>query len=106
MAKSITDPRLLDYEPDTGDTVWFHSDPTGTEYVVERVSDVEPLVEFNKAVINKDHGRWGDGKIVAQWPPVVTAELMRKGIWGDQERMRAWLNDRDNSVWRVRPGRV
>lgn len=106
MAKSITAPRLLDYEPDTGDTVWFHSDPTGTEYVVERVSNVEPLVEFNKAAVNKDHGRWGDGRVVAQFPMTVYAELLTSGVLRDPERMKKWLNDRDNSVWRVRPGRV
>lgn len=106
MAQSVTDPRLLDYEPDTGDTVWFHSDADGQNYVVERVSNVEPLVEFNKAVVNMDHPRWGDGKVVAQFPMVVYEELRKKGILNDQQAMAKWLNDRDNAAWRVRPGRV
>ena len=103
---SITDRRLLDYDPETGDTVWFHSDVDGQKYVVERVSDVEPLIEFNKAAINKDHGRWGDGKVVAQFPMTIYAELLTSGKIHDQKAMKAWLNDSDNAHFRVRPGRV
>lgn len=106
MAQSITDPRLLSYDPDTGDTVWFHSDASGQNFVVERVSDVEPLVEFNKVAVNKDHGGWGDGRMVAQFPMTVYEELRKAGILHDQKAMAKWLNDRDNLAWRIRPGKI
>jgi hypothetical protein len=37
---------------------------------------------------------------------VVVNRLMNEGIWGDDQRMRRWLNDRDNRAFRTSGGRV
>ena len=43
---------------------------------------------------------------VARIPAVIVNELMRQGIWGNAERMTAWLNDPDHKVWRTGGGTV
>ena len=106
MAKSITDRRLLSHDRETGVTEYFYSDADGQNFVIERIEDVEPLIEFNKAVANKDHGRWGDGKVVASFPMSIWAAEQAKGTWQDQKANKRWHNDPDNRVFRVRPGRV
>ena len=103
---SITDKRYLGRDSLTGAVEYFYSDAEGKNFTIVRTEDVEPLVQFNKAVVNKDHGRWGDGKIVAQFPMSIWWENQQKGVWQDQKSNKAWHNDPDNRVFRVRPGRV
>ena len=103
---SITDPRYLGHDPLTGAVEYFYSDAEGKEFTIVRTEDVEPLVEFNKAVVNKDHGRWGDGKVVAQFPMSIWWENQKRGVWDAQKACKRWHNDPSNRVFRVRPGRV
>ena len=37
---------------------------------------------------------------------VERLEEEKKGIADDNKKMKAWLNDRDNVLFRTRPGRV
>lgn len=106
MAQSITAPRLLEHDPSTGVTEWFHSNADGTEFTIERVENVTGLIETNKALANDDHGQWGDGQLVASFPMSVWWDLKQRGILDDPKAYRRWLNDADNKVWRIRPGKV
>ena len=84
-----------------------YDEATGTAYI-ERVQDVESIVEANKALYNLSDGvpHFGDGKRVASIPIVVWDELTRLGIADDPVALRAWLNDADNRAFRTLPGRV
>ena len=43
---------------------------------------------------------------VARIPMVVVEQMMREGIWGDQDRMREWLNKAENAPFRTTKGKV
>lgn len=43
---------------------------------------------------------------LARVPIALHIDLVRKGIWGDKQRMKAWLNDPDNRFFRSSGGRV
>jgi hypothetical protein len=52
-------------------------------------------------------GSWkGDMHHVATIPMSIYAELVQKGITRDPARMKQWLNDRDNRVFRIKDGTV
>jgi hypothetical protein len=43
---------------------------------------------------------------VARIPLIVVEQMMREKIWGNQERMKEWLNHPDNTAWRTTKGKV
>ena len=43
---------------------------------------------------------------VARIPLVVVEQMMREKVWGNQERMKEWLNHPDNTAWRTTKGKV
>jgi hypothetical protein len=109
--------RLFDYNPVFGITRYSYYDPDKDELHIETVQDVEPLLELNKAQFNStdEHARYADGmNKVATIPLHILEDLIQKGILvpgkhGDgngNKRFKAWLNDRDNRLFRTRPGRL
>lgn len=99
--------RLLSKNPDSGISQYFVSDTDGS-FRLETVQNVTPHIEAAKASYNSidERARWGDMAHVARIPISVYQELKRKGIADDPKRMKAWLNDRDQRAFRVRPGKV
>ena len=61
---------------------------------------------------NTSHGKAsykGDSQFshrVARIPMVMVEQMMRDGIWGDQDRMREWLNNPENAPFRTTKGKV
>jgi hypothetical protein len=105
--------RHFDYDPFAQATETFYFDHTDDTFIIDRVVDVEPVMEFNKALANATPDRWqGDWHHVAKIPDVVMANLAKQGIVTaagrilDLPKFKAWLNDRENQAWRTRPGRV
>lgn len=98
--------RILDVTPSAIET--HHYDDVEDVFHIETVEDVEPLMDHNKWLSNNTPGSWkGDGfHRIATIPATVLAELRQKGILKDMARFRAWLNERDNQVFRTRRGRV
>ena len=43
---------------------------------------------------------------VARIPLIVVEQMMREKVWGNQERMKEWLNHPDNTAWRTTKGKV
>jgi len=43
---------------------------------------------------------------VAELPAIIVNRLIREGIWGDQKKMRQWLNDPDHRDFRTGGGRL
>lgn len=103
----MSDTRVFDHMGDV--TEMFHYDNVDESFTIETLQDVEPLIEVNKAQYNgaPEVGRFrGDMHKVASIPLTIYYDLKRKGVIDDPKRMKAWLNDPDNRVFRTMPGRV
>lgn len=86
----------------------FHYDESEKKATIVSTQDVEPILDNNKRLQN-----WNDGyspsrelRRVASIPLVVVDDLIKRGIWNDKKKMRAWLNDSQNRFFRTAPGRV
>jgi hypothetical protein len=103
--------RLLDYDPITKTTQWYHYDEITGDIGLETEQDVTAIVEHNKSIFNQFDERtpWkGDkGHHVASIPMTIYNELAKiSNNFKDEKVIRKWLNDPDNRVFRVRPGVV
>ena len=102
--------RVLDSDPATGVTQWFHFDDITGNFGLETQQDVTALIESTKGAFNPVGERepWkGDLHKVASIPMVIYNELAKiSNNFKDQRVVRKWLNDKDNRVFRTRPGRV
>lgn len=99
--------RLFDIDPLTGAVETFHMDDDADHFTINRAEDITAIVEHNKWLDNATPGNWrGDMHRVASIPAVIVQELQQSGILRDPERLREWLNDPDNRVFRTRAGRV
>ena len=87
-----------------------HADGSGA---IETVQDITQTVEENKFNYRERSGtRWKHFQNhVASIPTAIYYKLMRDGIIDDindpeMERLKRWLNDPDNQVFRTRDGRL
>ena len=87
----------------------LHEDLSDGALTVENAQEVDGIIEETKARYNTydERAPWtGDMHLVAQIPMVTMMELHRRGIVDDPKAFKKWLNDRDNRVFRTRPGRI
>jgi hypothetical protein len=102
--------RVLDYDPATGITQWFHFDEITGDIGLETKQDVTAIIEGTKGEFNpvEERAPWkGDVHKVASIPMSIYNELMKITNNGkDQKAFSKWMNDPDNRVFRTRPGRV
>jgi len=103
--------RIISADPVVKKAKRFHKgQDEGSEYYIEEVQDVEDIIELNKAEYasyrkaTDAHAEMGDH--YARIPAVVWGDLLRKGIARDNKRLLKWLDDRDNLLFRRRPGRL
>ena len=92
-----------------------HADGDGG-IIIETRQDSSDILEQNKKEYNSfdEKARWSDdmfGNKIASIPLTVIDDLNAKGIMRgfavlDEKRFRAWLNERDNRVFRTRTGVV
>lgn len=92
-----------------------HADGDGG-IVIETRQDISDILEQNKKEYNSfdERAKWSDelfGNKVASIPMTVIDDLNAKGIMRgfavlDEKRFKAWLNERDNRVFRTRTGVV
>jgi hypothetical protein len=92
-----------------------HADGEGG-IVIQTRQDITDIVEQNKKEYNSydEKARWSDnlfGNKIASIPMTVIDDLNKQGIMRgfavlDEKRFRAWLNERDNRVFRTRTGVV
>ena len=92
-----------------------HADGDGG-IVIETRQDISDILEQNKKEYNSfdERARWSDelfGNKVASIPMTVIDDLNKQGIMRgfavlDEKRFKAWLNERDNRVFRTRTGVV
>jgi hypothetical protein len=92
-----------------------HADGDGG-IIIETKQDISDILEQNKKEYNSydERAKWSDhlfGNKVASIPLTVIDDLNKLGIMRgfavlDEKRFRAWLNERDNRVFRTRTGVV
>jgi len=92
-----------------------HSDGEGG-IIIETRQDITDILEQNKKEYNSydERAKWSDnlfGNKVASIPMTVIDDLNKQGIMRgfavlDEKRFKAWLNERDNRVFRTRTGVV
>jgi hypothetical protein len=92
-----------------------HADGDGG-IVIQTVQDITDILEQNKKEYNSydERSRWSDelfGNKIASIPMTVIDDLNKQGIMRgfavlDEKRFKAWLNERDNRVFRTRTGVV
>jgi hypothetical protein len=100
---------VYDVDPAAGMVETIHLDETFDRLILETSQDVTPLIEENRAFMADTDERApfkGDLVRVASIPMNLFMELDRIGITRDPAAFRRWLNDRDNSVFRTRPGTI
>lgn len=100
--------RLLSKNPETGIAQYYVSDPMEGKFRLETVQNVTPYLEAAKQQFNStdERARWGEWTKVATVPLSVMQHLKKTGIADDAKKLKSWLNDRDNRLFRTRPGRV
>lgn len=92
-----------------------HADGDGG-IIIETRQDISAILEQNKKEYNSfdERAKWSDellGNKIASIPMTVIDDLNKQGIMRgfhiiDEKRMKAWLNERDNRVFRTRTGVV
>lgn len=100
--------RLFDVDHETGTKTYFHPDGEGG-FTLETLQDVEPTLEQNKLLYNDvdERARYGEKLTrVASIPLVVWMQWSREGDINDPAYIRKKLNDRDNLLFRTRPGKI
>ena len=92
---------------------YLHYDADADRYALELVSDVEPVIERNKALYCEGDGfgpsrEW---RRVASFPPIIREIATRQ--WGadpfakgNEELLKRLLNDPDLRHFRTAPGRI
>ena len=92
-----------------------HADGNGG-IVIETRQDISDILEQNKKEYNSfdERAKWSNelfGNKIASIPMTVIDDLNKQGIMRgfailDEKRFKAWLNERDNRVFRTRTGVV
>lgn len=80
---------------------WSEDDPD--TFGVNTEVDVEQLVK-NNAALAELHPQRSTNKLAARVPLTIYEQSVIED-W-DEERWKRWLNDPDNAMFRVWPGRV
>jgi len=107
--------RLLDYDPLTGVTQYFHHDDITGRWAIETVQDIEPILDTNKAAQNDEgyskNGIKNDWWHFARIPVVIQEKWLReegidiynKDHW---QKVKRKLNDPDYKYLKMTTGKV
>ena len=68
--------------------------------------DVQPTLDYTKYLREQPVDRKNEVRHVAEIPPVLAAELYRKGILQDEKRLLKWLDKPENKPFRTWEGRL
>jgi hypothetical protein len=82
-----------------------------TSVSTQNTEEIKDIVNANQRE-KREGGRnqyQGDTQFshkVASIPMIVVEQMMRDGVWNDQERMREWLNNPENAPFRTTKGKL
>jgi hypothetical protein len=91
-----------------------NADGSLTSISTQTDSEIKQIAEDN-AALRFDSARSGraqyDGDSqfshrVARIPMLLVEQMMREGVWGNQERMKEWMNDPVNAPFRTTKGKL
>lgn len=101
----------MEWNPELGLETLYHEDADGETLTVEKRQHVGAILDANAAARNSvdERARWHEGQNrVASIPLSIYYDLKEKGIidFNDpgQKKLLKWLDDRDNFMFRTRPG--
>jgi hypothetical protein len=103
----LTMQRLLSFDPITKTRHVFHWDPVEETSTIHSEQDVTACLELSQAeyAATDERAPWKkDMQKVASIPMNEVGELMRSGVWFDDQALKKYLNDRDRRRFRTRPG--
>jgi hypothetical protein len=74
------------------------------DLTVKLEQDVEPILDG----IHRDRElmRHGYNKLAARLPIIVVEDLIKRGIFFDEDAFKVWLNSDEARPWRIWKGRV
>ncbi len=108
----MTEKRLIEVQPD-GIVEWLHFDSATGAFAIERVQDVEPVLEANKAAANAGDGYSPSRELreVAEIPMVVALkwkeergiDVFNRDHWPAVKKL---LRDPEWRYLRTSPGRI
>lgn len=104
--------KVLSENKDAGIQTIYHTEDEGESHWLEKVQDVTAIIEANKSRFNSmdERAPWkGDLHHVADIPLTVMLqhpEFDPGRPEYDEKAVLRWLNDKDNWMHRVRPGRL
>jgi hypothetical protein len=104
--------RLIEAQPD-GIVEWFHFDELTGEIAIERIQDVEPVLEANKRA-QTSGDRFSPSRemreiaeiplgIVELWRTVLGVDILNRNHWPAVKKL---LRDSDWAHLRTSPGRI
>lgn len=91
----------VSYDPLTGVETRFHTAKDG-KFGIETIDHgLAAKIDDNKRQFTSDSKK-GELWHVASIPPTIWFDLQQKGIADDPDALRKWLDDGDNSVFKVK----
>ena len=80
-------------------------DGDGTIHITKK-QDVQPTLDYAKFLREQPVNRKALDRKVAEIPPILASELLRKGILQDTKRLLKWLDRPENKPFRTWEGRL
>lgn len=81
---------------------------TQTDLELKKIAEGNAMLRFDSARSGRNQYD-GDSQFshrVARIPMILVEQMMREGVWGNQERMKEWMNDPVNAPFRTTKGKL
>ncbi len=76
---------------------------------IKKIAEDNALLRLQSARNSGTNQYKGDSQFshrIARIPMLMVEQMMRDGIWGNQERMKEWMNDPVNAPFRTTKGKL
>ena len=80
------------------------TDDASAQFHVQTTSDIEPILDSIKR--DQEVMPHGTNKLAARLPMFVYEDLLHRGIIGDEDAFKAWLNGPEAAPWRIWRGQL
>ena len=77
-------------------------DDASTTFTVQTTMDVEPILD--SIARDQETMRHGTNKLAARLPVFIYEDLVHRGIVGDEDAFKKWLNGPEAEPWRIWKG--
>jgi len=99
-------PFTINWDQVTGRVTTLDTDVETGHAIIRKHQPVKPIIESAKRIASNFSGPNPQGVThVARIPKVIWQRLVQTGVAKDEKAMNAWLNRRDNRVFRCDDGR-